>query len=57
MVKWHEYEQPIIIGGTQLEPPIVLNEGFEEPISIGESIFNTDPVIPQGVDNSSYTDL
>ena len=52
-----EYEQPIIIGGTQLEPPIVFDPDFEKPISIGESIFNTDPIISQGVDNSSYTDL
>jgi len=52
-----EFEQPIIIGGTQPEPPIVFDPDFEEPISIGESIFNTDPIVSQGVDNSSYTDL
>ena len=52
-----EFEQPIIVGGTQPEPPIVFDPDFEEPINIGESIFNTDPVIPQGIDSSSYTDL
>lgn len=52
-----EFEQPIIIGGPQIEPPIVLDEDFEEPIVTGRSVYLQDPIVPQGVDNSSYVDL
>ena len=52
-----EFEQPIVIGETDFEPPVVLDEEFESPIDLGTTIKTRSPAVPQGVDNSSYVDL
>ena len=35
-----EFEQPITVGETNLEPPIVMDEDFESPIQL-ETVNNT----------------
>ena len=52
-----EFEQPITVGETNLEPPIVMDEDFESPIQLETVTKTQTPAIPQGPDDSSYVDL
>jgi len=52
-----EFESPIISSQTQFELPIVSDNEYEEPIISGSLNSQVDPIIPQGIDNSTYADL
>ena len=52
-----EFEEPITSSTIDMEPPIISNEEFEEPIGLGTTVKPQSPAIPQGVDNSSYVNL
>ena len=51
-----QFEDPIIIGDKNFEPPIVTEGDFEEPIEL-DRVTTQSPIVPQGIDNSSYVDL
>lgn len=52
-----EFEQPIIIGDTNFEPPVIMDEDFESPIQLDTTTKTQSPTILQGIDDSSYIDL
>ena len=52
-----QFEDPIIIGDKNFEPPIVIDKDFEEPIILNKIGETQSPIVPQGIDNSSYVDL
>jgi len=52
-----EFEEPIVIGVPDIEPPIIMDDEFEEPISTTKIIRKAAPIVPQGVENDSYVDL
>ena len=51
-----QFEDPIVIGDKNFEPPIVTEGDFEEPIEL-DRVTTQSPIVPQGIDNSSYVDL
>ena len=51
-----QFEDPIIIGDKNSEPPIVIEGDFEEPIKL-DKVTTQSPIVPQGIDNSSYVDI
>ena len=51
-----QFEDPITIGDKNFEPPIVTEGDFEEPIEL-DRVTTQSPIVPQGIDNSSYVDL
>ena len=48
-----QFEEPIFKSNKNFEPPIVLEEGFEEPIISSKITKTQSPIVPQGIDNSS----
>ena len=52
-----QFEEPIFKSNKNFESPIVLEGDFEEPITSSKITDTQSPIVPQGIDNSSYVDL
>mgnify|MGYP003647212615 FL=1 len=51
-----QFEEPILKSDKNFEPPIVIEGDFEEPIKL-DRVTTQSPIVPQGIDNSSYVDI